>query len=219
MNRVIMLCGMVGMVGVLVWLSYQTKPIEKPAVAAPAPATQYQQSWRQWQEQVAQIKKQYGMDQTAITATTGANEESAQAGASSEQAEDSQSAVAQQSISAVQAAPSMPPSVSARNKSFEKDENQFWQESVDQLWAQQSSQQVVDYFSQTQLAHEYLSVLNDVECRTSRCKVEVVHDSPQAAEEFELDFPVNMAGHLNGVSYQSDQRLDGRIAVVMYLSK
>jgi len=217
MKKLIVLCCVACGIGALTWSFFQMAPKRAPIVSQ-APVTQYQQDWRSWQEQVAQIKKQYGLDQVTTVSVTN-EDEFVPVPASTASVIDSQTAIVQQSINAGRSAPSEPPAVSPRNKSFEKDESLFWRESVDDIWAQQSSQQVVDYFSQTQSGRDDMSVLNDVECRSSRCKGEVVHDNPQAAEEFELDFPATMAGHLNGITYRTDQRLDGRIAVVMYLSK
>ena len=224
MNKSVVVSGALSLIALLAWQGYRlaATPDELPlATATTEPATQYQQAWRSWEEQVADIKKQYGLQQTSIESlenVAATYEEPAQVLEQASAVADTQ-AVSEPPIADAQSPLLADANAPAVSKGFERDAQAFWNEPVDEIWAQQSSQQISDYFAGLEPRDGLMSVLNDVECRTNRCKVEVVHDDQQAVEDFELAFPIRMAGQLHGITYQTDERLDGRIAVVMYLSK
>lgn len=225
MKKIILMAGVPALLAILVWHGYHTVSQQAPAATSRAPqsAEQYHQAWRSWDEQVSDIKRQYGLDQPAARViddanTTGA-ESHATAAMTATTPATTPTAAALPEAATETSSPRQPDETATQNSAFERSAEAFWQESVDEIWAQQSGQQIADYFAEIGVDDGAMSVLNNVECRSSRCKVEVVHDDQQAVEEFELAFPIRMADSLHSITYQTDVRQDGRIAVVMYLEQ
>lgn len=97
--------------------------------------------------------------------------------------------------------------------------DEFYQQDTDEHWSVQSSNQIYSYFDQmAQTESKGTSELRSVECRTSLCKVEVLHENAAAAEDFFLRFPSTVNNSLPSISYQFENLPDGRVDVVMYLA-
>lgn len=95
----------------------------------------------------------------------------------------------------------------------------FHAQSTDEHWSLNSSNQIYAYFDQmSQEESNFGSELRSVECRSSLCKVEVLHDSAVAADEFFLRFPGSVGGALPSISYQFENMPDGKINVLMFLA-
>lgn len=95
----------------------------------------------------------------------------------------------------------------------------FHAQSTDESWSLNSSNQIYAYFDlMSQEESNFASELRSVECRSSLCKVEVLHDSAVAADEFFLRFPGSVGGALPSISYQFENMPDGRINVLMFLA-
>lgn len=95
----------------------------------------------------------------------------------------------------------------------------FHAQSTDEQWSLNSSNQIYAYFDQmSQQESNFGSELRSVECRASLCKVEVLHESAVAADEFFLRFPGSVGSALPSISYQFENMPDGKINVLMFLA-
>ncbi len=95
----------------------------------------------------------------------------------------------------------------------------FHAQSTDEHWSMNSSNQIYAYFDQmSQQESNFGSELRSVECRASLCKVEVLHESSVAADEFFLRFPGSVGSALPSISYQFENMPDGKINVLMFLA-
>lgn len=218
----IMLIFTVPALAMVIWQSaHLSSPVPSPSTArTPQSAEEYHQAGGSWDEQISAIKREYGLDKPkavhAVADATLAVSDSAVAqtlpstGAPTTMADTSSDAPA----------PAQPYEQSAlQDAVFDRAAQAFGQEPVDEIWAQQSSQQIADYFAELSGADSPASILNNVECRSSRCKVEVLHEDLQALEDFALRFPLSVTGALHNMMFHTEELPDGRIAVVMYLEE
>lgn len=112
--------------------------------------------------------------------------------------------------------------VATPNPAFLQNEQQFWDEKTDEVWAASSSDHIADFFEQqdSRLEGAFGSKLNNVECRSTMCKVEVVHDDLKAEQDFGLKFATGLVDQqIKSITFQSEKNPDGRIVEVMYVSK
>jgi len=106
------------------------------------------------------------------------------------------------------------------NPAFARNEQQFWEEKADKVWAPESSQGIADFFEQNSQEESFGSKLSDVECRATLCRVQVVHNDLRAEQEFVMKFASGMSDQdIKSINFQSEKGPDGRIVEVMYMSK
>lgn len=97
--------------------------------------------------------------------------------------------------------------------------NQFLQENINESWSENTRHLITQLFDTTNKEEQSVnSALNNLQCRATVCRAEIVHQDRQSAEEFALRFPQQLAGVLPEVTYQNDIHEDGTVSVVMYLA-
>ena len=97
--------------------------------------------------------------------------------------------------------------------------NQFLAQSTDEQWSVQSTDQIYGYFNQlNQQQTGSHAELRSVECRTSLCRVEVIHDDAASADDFYLKFPQDVGENLPSITYKIENLPDGKIDVLMFLA-
>lgn len=97
--------------------------------------------------------------------------------------------------------------------------NQFLAQSTDEQWSAQSTDQIYGYFNQSnQQPTGSHAELRSVECRSSLCRVEVVHDDATSADDFYLKFPQEVGEYLPSITYKVENLPDGKIDVLMFLA-
>lgn len=89
-------------------------------------------------------------------------------------------------------------------------------QSIDTTWSQDAALAVTEASDSEELAG---SIVDGVECRSSLCRVEVSHADAEAAGQFELLFPMQVADALPQIRYFTEQLGDGRSITVMYLAR
>lgn len=89
-------------------------------------------------------------------------------------------------------------------------------QSIDTAWSQDAALAVTEAADREELAG---SIVDGVECRSSLCRVEVSHADAEAAGQFELLFPMQVADALPQIRYFTEQLGDGRSVTVMYLAR
>lgn len=106
-----------------------------------------------------------------------------------------------------------------QNPAITQISNRFLQEKTDEYWSGKTSDLITSVIdSANQHSDALKSAINNVECHSTVCRAEVVHEDQQSAEEFAMTFPLQVSEALPRITYQLDQRNDGTVGVVMYLS-
>ena len=184
------------------------------ALQESAQASSLQQEW-------SRIQAEYKADDVAVGSESNPNIVAKQASVAAVAAQ-SDTTVTTKPDRAVMLTPldTPEPGQSRADKVLAKLETQFAEEAVDDAWSAQSGDRISSYFSETAGNMEWSgSTLGDVQCHSSLCRVEVVHENEQALQEFSLKFPMQMAQAMPRITYQTEPRNDGRLAMVMYLSR
>ncbi len=99
-------------------------------------------------------------------------------------------------------------------------EQSFYDQDQDYVWSAQASDTITHFFdSQSVQWDKTHSELNSLECGAKLCKMEVVHGDQAAADEFALEFPQSVAVDMPEISYDYETLSNGKISVVMYLTR
>jgi hypothetical protein len=89
-------------------------------------------------------------------------------------------------------------------------------EAVDQRWSSHTAAWIAQVLTSQELAQ---TVVSDIECRTTVCRLEVEHADTQEADQFALIFPMHVGGVLPQMRYFHQQLTDGYIHTVIYLAR
>jgi len=92
----------------------------------------------------------------------------------------------------------------------------FQAEPTDEQWSYNVTQMVTDVFRDIDAMH---TTLSRVQCRSTLCLVEVEHSDAEAAEEFDLYFPINVGEALPQANYYTENFDDGSSRVTMYFAR
>lgn len=92
----------------------------------------------------------------------------------------------------------------------------FLSENADYQWAARTTDLITQHLGK---GEQVQTILSDVECRTTLCRVEVNHEDATAAGEFELQFSMQVGEVLPQTSYFYEPQDNGSISVVMYLAR
>lgn len=87
---------------------------------------------------------------------------------------------------------------------------------LDRSWSIQVSEQITQAFASEELAG---ISLDDVECRSTLCRVEVMHDDPMRRDEFEIWFPFKVAQFLPRLVMRRVDNDDGSSSTVVYTAR
>lgn len=101
-------------------------------------------------------------------------------------------------------------------KRMEITESVFLSEKVDPQWSTKTSGLITQYLEN---GEQLKTSLENVDCRATLCRVTVNHQDAAVAEEFQLQFPMQMAEALPQINYLYEQQADGSIGMVMYLAR
>ena len=92
----------------------------------------------------------------------------------------------------------------------------FDRQAVDGLWAQQADAVLKDAFASNELHTMSPAVM---ECRSTLCRVEVVHTDAYERSQFEHQLPVLVGTLLPSIAMHTTERDDGSSVSVVYLSR
>ncbi|ADJ28218.1 hypothetical protein [Nitrosococcus watsonii] len=101
-------------------------------------------------------------------------------------------------------------------KRMEMMERVFLSENIDPQWSTKTSGLITQYLENE---NQVKANLEDVDCRATLCRVAVNHQDATVAEEFQLQFPMQMAEALPQINYLYEQQADGSVRMVMYLAR
>lgn len=90
----------------------------------------------------------------------------------------------------------------------------FLSENTDYQWATKITKLITQPLEN---GEQVRTILSDVECRATLCRVEVNHEDATAAGEFELQLSMQVGESLPQINYFHEPQDDGSINVVMYL--
>ena len=102
------------------------------------------------------------------------------------------------------------------NKEMELVENEFRQEYEDKAWAEQTRNTIQKALESEHLAGQYPRT---VECRSTRCRVEISHDDPQKLNGFVLWLPQALAEVLPNFSMRQIDETGGYTTQIFYFSR
>jgi hypothetical protein len=89
-------------------------------------------------------------------------------------------------------------------------------EGVDTQWSVDTTDVLTQVLASAALA---ATVVQDIECRTTVCRLDVEHEDRQELDQFALMLPMQVAEGLPQVTFFHDQGADGRIHTVVYLTR
>jgi hypothetical protein len=89
-------------------------------------------------------------------------------------------------------------------------------EGVDTQWSVDTTGVLTQVLASATLA---ATTVQDIECRTTVCRLAVEHEDRLALDQFALMFPLQVAEGLPQLTYFHDQEEDGRIHTVVYLTR
>jgi hypothetical protein len=95
-------------------------------------------------------------------------------------------------------------------------ETSFQAESIDSNWSYATTDTIVGAFQNENISK---SGLRGAECRSTLCRIQVNHPDPEAANEFELWFPMMMAEVLPQLTIHQEHHVDGRVTSTLYLAR
>ncbi|EDZ66862.1 hypothetical protein NOC27_189 [Nitrosococcus oceani AFC27] len=101
-------------------------------------------------------------------------------------------------------------------KRMEIMERVFLSENIDPQWSTKTSGLITQHLEK---GEQTKTNLEDVDCRATLCRVAVNHQDAAVAEEFQLQFPMQMAEALPQINYLYEQQADGSVSMVMYLAR
>lgn len=101
-------------------------------------------------------------------------------------------------------------------KRMEIMESVFLSENIDPQWSTKTSGLITQHLEK---GEQTKTNLEDVDCRATLCRVAVNHQDAAVAEEFQLQFPMQMAEALPQINYLYEQQADGSVSMVMYLAR
>lgn len=90
------------------------------------------------------------------------------------------------------------------------------QETTDAVWSAQAVDTIRSAMENDGLAG---TVLQDIECRATLCRMEVVHANPTMQSVFENDVRFEVARFLPRAMMHSEERFDGTISATIYLAR
>lgn len=89
-------------------------------------------------------------------------------------------------------------------------------EGVDRPWSVATMDVITQVLASAALA---ATTVQDLECRTTVCRLTVEHEHRQALDQFALMFPLQVGAELPQLTYFHDQGTDGSIRTVIYLTR
>lgn len=95
-------------------------------------------------------------------------------------------------------------------------ETHFQAETVDSQWSADTSDLIGQILEHEDLIH---TDVFGVDCRARTCRLEVEHADTEAASQFELLFPLEMAEVLPQMQFYQQQLEDGHVNTVLYLTR
>jgi hypothetical protein len=95
-------------------------------------------------------------------------------------------------------------------------ETSLRRESIDATWAAQAAHAIDQAMGDKTLEG---SVLHDLECRSTLCRIEVTNKDPQARSAFELRFFMAVAQLLPRATLRTVENQDGSSSTVLYLAR
>lgn len=101
-------------------------------------------------------------------------------------------------------------------KQMEVIDSVFMSENIDYQWSAQTSDLIAQNLENSE---QIKTDLESLECRATLCRVEVNHHDASIAEEFELQFPLQVGEALPQINYLYEPQDDGSVSVVMYLAR
>lgn len=101
-------------------------------------------------------------------------------------------------------------------KQMEIIDSVFWSENVDSQWSTKASDLIAQHLENEE---QIKTSLANVDCRATLCRVEASHQDADAAEAFELQFPMRVGKMLPQISYLYEEQNDGSVSMVMYLAR
>lgn len=90
------------------------------------------------------------------------------------------------------------------------------QETTDAVWSAQAMDTIRSAMENDGLAG---TVLQDIECRATLCRMEVVHADPTMQSVFENDVRFEVARFLPRAMMHSEERFDGTISATIYFAR
>ena len=95
-------------------------------------------------------------------------------------------------------------------------ENAFSAEVIDESWSAGMSRFISDTFENGNFTD---TSLNDIECRSSTCRLSVHHNNAQTAENFIMKFSQSIAQEFHGITIHNEDGGDGQNDKVMFLDR
>jgi hypothetical protein len=95
-------------------------------------------------------------------------------------------------------------------------ERSFQLESIDTKWSTATTDLIGQVLGRDELKQTQVV---GMECRSTLCRLEIMHPDRDAAGKFEFLFPIQVAGALPQMSYDHQQFDDGSIRTVIYMAR
>jgi hypothetical protein len=94
--------------------------------------------------------------------------------------------------------------------------NAFQTQDTDEQWSADVTESIAAVFADKSFSN---TALSQVQCRSTLCVVEVEHGDSSAADEFDLEFQIQIGSKLPRTNYTSSQNDDGSVTVTMYMAR
>jgi hypothetical protein len=110
-----------------------------------------------------------------------------------------------------------------RQQEIENINQSFQAESLNQQWASEVKQNITNYFDSSKNENQNettQSTALSIECRSTMCRMEVMHENEEVKEKFDLEFLSSLGDSFPSITYgQQGENSDGSFSAVLFLER